>query len=60
VLTNNSSRAIAGKIVIDVSNMLALATFRAACERWPGIPIPLQQGARVIEDSWCLRIGLLV
>ena len=30
---------------------LALATFRAACERWPGIPITLRQGARVIEDS---------
>jgi len=25
-----------------------LATFRAACERWPGDPITLRQGARVI------------
>jgi hypothetical protein len=30
---------------------VALATFRAACERWPGAPITLRQGARVIEDS---------
>jgi hypothetical protein len=27
---------------------LALATFRAACERWPNTPITLRQGARVI------------
>jgi hypothetical protein len=30
---------------------VAVATFRAACERWPGVPITLRQGARVIEDS---------
>jgi len=30
---------------------VALATFRAACERWPNTPITLRQGARVIEDS---------
>ena len=30
---------------------VALATFRAACERWPGTPITLRQGERVIEDS---------
>jgi hypothetical protein len=30
---------------------LALATYQAACERWPGTPITLRQGARVIEDS---------
>jgi hypothetical protein len=29
---------------------VALATFHAACERWPGTPITLRQGARVIED----------
>jgi hypothetical protein len=29
---------------------VALATYRAACERWPGT------GARVIEDSRRLRI----
>ena len=32
---------------------VALATFRAACERWP---ITLRQGARVIEDSRRLRV----
>jgi hypothetical protein len=30
---------------------VALATYRAACERWPGTPITLRQGARVIKDS---------
>jgi len=25
---------------------IALATYRAACERWPGVPITLRQGAR--------------
>ena len=34
---------------------VALATFRAAYERWPGAPITLRQGARVIEDSRRLR-----
>jgi hypothetical protein len=33
----------------------ALATYRA-CERWPGTPITLRQGARVIEDSRPLRV----
>jgi len=36
---------------------LALATFRAACERWPNAPITLRQGARVIEDSRRLRMA---
>ena len=36
---------------------LALATFRAACERWPGTPITLRKGARVIEDSRRLRMA---
>jgi hypothetical protein len=35
---------------------VALATFRAAYERWPGAPITLRQGARVIEDSRRLRV----
>src|SRR5262250_1140518 len=30
--------------------------YRAACQRWPGIPITLRQGARVIEDSRRLRV----
>jgi hypothetical protein len=32
---------------------VALATYRAACERWPGT---LRQGSRVIEDSRRLRL----
>ena len=36
---------------------VALATYRAACKRWPGIPITLRQGARVIEDSRRLRLA---
>jgi len=28
----------------------------AACERWPGTPITLRRGARVIEDSRRLRV----
>ena len=36
---------------------VALVTYRAACQRWPGIPITLRQGARVIEAAgacaWC-------
>ena len=35
----------------------ALATYRAACERWPGMPITLRQGVRVIEDSLRLRMA---
>ena len=35
---------------------LAIATFRATCERWPDTPITLRQGARVIEDSRHLRV----
>ena len=39
---------------------VALATYRAACERWPGTPISLRQGARVIEEAgacaWCRRM----
>ena len=29
---------------------VAMATYRAACERWPGTAITLPQGARVIES----------
>src|SRR5262249_15945594 len=47
-------------IVEDVAGIedyqVALATYRAACERWPGTPITLRQGARVIEDSRRLRV----
>ena len=35
---------------------LALATYKAACERWPKAAITLRQGARVIEDSRRTRL----
>src|SRR5262249_40473833 len=38
---------------------LALTAYRAAVERWPGAPITLRQGARVIEDSRRLRLAWL-
>jgi hypothetical protein len=40
----------------ELPYQVALATYRAACERWPGTPIILRQGARVIEDSRSLRV----
>jgi hypothetical protein len=36
---------------------VALATFQAACKRWPNAAITLRQGARVIEDSRRTRIA---
>jgi hypothetical protein len=30
---------------------VALATFLAACQRWPGTSITLRRGTRVIDDS---------
>jgi hypothetical protein len=36
---------------------VALATYRAACQRCPGAPITLREGARVIEDSRRLRLA---
>jgi hypothetical protein len=30
---------------------VAMATYRAACQRWPNATITLRQGARVIQDS---------
>ena len=42
--------------VADIEDyQVALATYRAACKRWPGTPITLRQGARVIEESRRLR-----
>ena len=35
---------------------LALATYKAACARWPRAAITLRQGARVIEDSRRMRV----
>jgi hypothetical protein len=34
----------------------AKATYVAACLRWPGTPITLRQGTRVIEDSRRTRL----
>jgi hypothetical protein len=34
-----------------------MATYRAACERWPTACITLRAGARVIEDSRRQRIA---
>ena len=36
---------------------VALATYRAACERWPKAAITLRQGAKVIEDSRRTRLA---
>ena len=36
---------------------VAEATYRAGVARWPRAPITLRQCARVIEDSWRLRVG---
>jgi len=49
--------ARASSSMLPASYELALATFRAACERWPGTPITLRKGARVIEDSRRLRMA---
>src|SRR6266567_1480888 len=35
---------------------VAMATYLAACQRWPGTPITLRQGTQVIEDSRRTRI----
>jgi hypothetical protein len=34
---------------------LAIATYQAACRRWPGTVITLRQGSRVIEDNRQVR-----
>jgi hypothetical protein len=34
-----------------VDLQVALATYRAACERWPGTAITLRQGARIIGKT---------
>ena len=36
---------------------LAVATYRAACLRWPGAAITIRQGARIIEDSRKRRLA---
>jgi hypothetical protein len=42
--------------LITIYEYTPLATYRAACQRWPGISVTLRQGARVIEDSRRLRV----
>ena len=49
--------SIVGHLAGVEDYQVALATFRAACERWPRTPITLRQGARVIEDSRRLRMA---
>jgi hypothetical protein len=39
---------------------VAMATYRAACERWPGKAITLSQGARVIESPIRMRQEAIV
>jgi hypothetical protein len=34
----------------------AKATYLAACKRWPGAPITLRQGTRIIEDNRRIRL----
>ena len=38
---------------------VALATYHAACQRWPGKAITLRQDAHVIEDSRRSRLATL-
>jgi hypothetical protein len=35
----------------------AKATYLAACKRWPGAPITLRQGTRVIQDNRRIRLA---
>jgi hypothetical protein len=37
---------------------LAMATFRAACDRWPGANITLRAGVSVIEDTRRVRTAM--
>jgi hypothetical protein len=48
---NSIARHVAG--VDDYET--AVATFWAACHRWPKAKITLRQGARIIEKSWAAR-----
>ena len=36
---------------------LAMATYRAACQRWPNAATTLRQGARVVEDTRRTRLA---
>jgi hypothetical protein len=49
------------RILAGVEDLqVAKATYLAACQRWPGTPITLRQGTRVIEDSRQTRQGTRV
>jgi hypothetical protein len=50
-LWTNDGESIVEHVAGAEDFQLALATYRAAVERWPGLPITLRQGSRVIEDS---------
>jgi hypothetical protein len=44
----------------DVDDLaIALATYHAACKRWPGKAITLRQGPHVIEDNRRSRLATL-
>jgi hypothetical protein len=47
--------SILEQVALVEDYQVALATYRAACQCWPGTSITLRQGARVIEDSRRLR-----
>jgi hypothetical protein len=38
-------------------DQVAMATYVAACQRWPDAFITLRQGARVIEESRKMRLA---
>ena len=56
-LWNPDGESIVEHIAGVEDYQVALATYRAAVERWPGGAITLRQGARVIEDSRRLRLA---
>jgi hypothetical protein len=49
--------SIVEQVALVEDYKVALATFRAACERCPNPPSTLRQGARVVEDSRSLRLA---
>jgi len=49
--------SIVGHVAGVEDYQVALATFLATCQRWPGTPVTTEAGARVIEDSRRLRMA---
>jgi len=46
--------------IADVEDLtVALATYHAACKRWPGAAITLRQGTHIIEDNQRSRLRIL-